>query len=271
VENPLVPLRARIADIRAETADTRTYTLHPGEGAFGPPRPGQFNMVGYPGVGEAPISLSSLPRNGTFQHTIRAAGRVTGFLARLKRGDELFLRGPYGAGWPMEEAARGLVIVAGGLGLAPVRPVVHEIAADRGAFGEVSLLAGARDPMSMLYRDEVEEWKRHMRVLLTVDEVPHGAQWGHEVGLITALLDRIRIDPERTAAFVCGPEIMMRFAARTLIMKGMPPSRVFVSLERRMKCGVAQCGHCQHGSKFVCRDGPVFAYGEVSGLPDSLL
>jgi NAD(P)H-flavin reductase len=271
VKNPLLPFRAAIEGVREEAADVRTYSLLLRDVPFDP-LPGQFNMVGHPGVGEAPISLSSLPRGGAFEHTVRAVGRVTAYLAGLRKGQEMFLRGPYGSGWPIKRAeGRDLLIVAGGLGLAPLRPVLQRVMEDRGAFGSVTLIYGSRDPASLLFRDEYPEWRRHIPVLLTVDEVPRGALWEQGVGLVTDVMESVAIAPGGTLAFICGPEIMMRFAARLLLLKGLPPSSIYVSLERRMKCGVGQCGHCQHGSTFVCKDGPVYAYGDINRFPDGLL
>jgi NAD(P)H-flavin reductase len=270
-KNPLLPRRAKIREVRQETHDVKTYVLSLEEAEGFMPSPGQFNMVGRPGVGEAPISISAIPANGgagLLEHTVRAVGRVTEYMAKLAPGDEIFLRGPYGRGWPAEPGG-DVLIVAGGLGLAPLRPFVRKAA--EGRSGEVSLLYGARDPSNVLFKDELEQWARQLPVMLTVDEVPEGGRWQHGVGLITGLFDKVRIEPRRSSAFICGPEIMMRFAARQLVLMGLPPSRIFVSLERRMRCGVAQCGHCQLGSLFVCKDGPVVAYDEVKGLPDMLL
>lgn len=271
VKNLLLPVKAIITDIRAETADVRTYSLKLKKGKFtSSAEPGQFNMVGYPGVGEAPISLSSVVKTSGFQHTIRTVGRVTGFLRKLGTGDEIFLRGPYGSGWPLNNA-RDIVLIAGGLGLAPIRPVIQTILNKRDSFGNVTLIYGARDPLNMLFRDELRQWQDRLPVFLTVDEVPVGTTWEHNTGFVTGLMDRVKIDIEKTTAFICGPEIMMRFVARRLMFEGIAPSRLYVSLERRMKCGVAQCGHCQHGSTFVCKDGPVFPYRDASRFPDRLL
>lgn len=271
MKNPLLPVRAVIADIREEASDVKTYSLLLGDVPFDA-LPGQFNMVGCPGVGEAPISLSSIARDGAFEHTVRAVGRVTSYLQRLKKGEEMFLRGPYGSGWPLRRAeGRDLLLIAGGLGLAPLRPVLQRVIEDRASFGTVTLIYGARDPAGLIFRDDYEQWQRHMPVLLTVDEAPKGTAWEHGVGLVTDLMESVAIAPGETVAFICGPEIMMRFSARLLLLRGLPPSSIYVSLERRMKCGVGQCGHCQHGSTFVCKDGPVYAYGDVNRFPDGLL
>lgn len=273
--NPLKPEKAVITKVREEAEAVKTYTLSVrGVSSFDAGRlsAGQFNMLGFPGAGEAPISLSSLPRDGLIEHTIKAVGRVTEHLSRFKSGDFVYLRGPYGRGWPLESAAGGdLVLIAGGIGLAPIRPVVHQVLENRGSFGKVSVLIGARNEKNMPFTDEFEAWEKGVSLYATVDEVSRGASWGYRKGLITELLGEIEISPERTAAFICGPEIMMRFLCRGLILRGIDPRALFVSLERRMKCGVAQCGHCQHGGFFVCRDGPVFPYADVRGLPDGLL
>lgn len=268
--NPFKPLIAKIKDIRLDAEDVRTYTLLTSEIFF--PEPGQFNMIGYPGAGEAPISLSSISKDGCFDHTIRTAGRVTGFIERLKIGDEIFFRGPYGNGWPIKEAkGKNLILVAGGVGLAPIRSVIQWILKTRNSFGDVSLICGARNEKNMLFQDEFREWGKKIELHLTVDEVTDDGKWKHNTGLVTELLDKVKIRPERTAAFICGPEIMMRFICIGLLMRRIPPSEIYVSLERRMKCGIAQCGHCQHFGLFVCKDGPVFSYKDVRGLPDGTL
>ncbi len=270
--HPLKPAKAVLKNIRQETADVKTYTVQV-DGAFSRElSPGQFNMVGYPGVGEAPISFSSLWEDGCIGHTVRSVGAVTAFIDKLAEGDELLLRGPYGKGWPMDIAkGRDLLLVAGGLGLAPLRPVIREVLQSRDSFGTVSLLCGARNEKNLLFTDEYEAWRKKISLFLTVDEAVTGEPWGHSVGLITGLLDRVKPDTAGTCAFVVGPEIMMRFVCRGLMLRGMQPADIFVSLERRMKCGVAQCGHCQHAGFFVCRDGPVFPYAQVTGLMDGML
>ncbi|HBR22013.1 MAG TPA: hypothetical protein DD713_05520 [Nitrospiraceae bacterium] len=268
--NPLRPLTARIEDIKTEAEGVKTYTLS----TKFPFRaePGQFNMVGYPGVGEAPISLSAIMQDGSFKHTIKSVGRVTDFLKDFKKGDELFFRGPYGRGWPVKKAEKkDILIIAGGVGLAPLRPVIQTVLAQRESFGDVSLIYGARDEKNMLFMNEFNEWAEKTAVYLTVDEAVQPDRWKHHIGLVTDLIDRVKIKPERAIAFVCGPEIMMRFICRGLIIHGMSQSSLYVSLERRMKCGIAQCGHCQHSGLFVCKDGPVFSYKEVRGLPDGVL
>jgi NAD(P)H-flavin reductase len=271
--NLYVPFRAEIIDINMETEDIRTYRLKL-QGNERLPRfaPGKFLMVGRPGLGEAPISLSGCNGEDDFSLTIRAVGRVTGYLARLQVGDELFCRGPFGRGWPLDEAGGSdLLLVAGGVGLAPLRPVIEAVAAAPDSYGEVRLAYGGREPDHLIFTGDFKRWRNYLSLFLTVDEVPPGTKWEHEVGLVTGIIDRLRLLPAESRAFVCGPEIMMRFVCKQLIRLGFGPSRIFVTLERRMRCGFGQCGHCQHGPHFVCRDGPVFSYDQVHNFPDTLL
>jgi NAD(P)H-flavin reductase len=263
---PLVPRPHRIRRRRRETADTFTLELA-GSGGSGF-RPGQFNMLYVFGTGEVPISMSGDPRRAdTFVHTIRAVGPVTRALAALRAGAAVGVRGPFGTPWPLE-AATGcdVVLVAGGIGLAPLRPLVYAIAARRRDFGRVVLLYGARSPAELLFRRELERWPRTagIEIAVTVDRATR--EWAGQVGVVTTLVRRVVADPARTTAFVCGPEIMMRFAAGALSERGVPEAAVFVSMERNMKCAIGFCGHCQLGPTFVCKDGPVFPWPRVRGL-----
>ncbi len=291
MRNPLKPQDAVIVAIQRETYDVLTYTLVLKDGGEFSFKPGQFNMVGLPGMGEAPISISSEPSRlalspstelrtspvevrESFDHTIRAVGNVTKALANLKEGDEVMIRGPYGSGWPMEEArGKDILIVAGGIGLAPLRPFIFHIFENRADFGYLEILYGARTPDDMLYTREFPEWRKQeeVRLLLTVDRLPEGKAWEYEIGLVTEFFDFVEISPVNGIALTCGPEIMMRFVTMGLLQRGFSPGRVYLSMERRMKCGIAHCGHCQIGPKYVCQDGPVFTYRALRGLPDTLL
>jgi len=275
MRNPLELRDAVIVAINRETYDVLTYTLVLKDGGEFSFKPGQFNMVGLPGMGEAPISISSGPsRGGSFDHTIRAVGNVTRALANLEEGDEMMIRGPYGSGWPMEEVkGKDILIVTGGIGLAPLRPLILHIFENRADFGYLEILYGARTPDDMLYTQEFPQWRKQERVklLLTADRVPEGEAWEYGIGVVTKLFDFVESSPASGIALTCGPEIMLRFVARGLLQRGFSPGRVYLSMERRMKCGIAHCGHCQIGPKYVCQDGPVLTYRALRGLPDTLL
>jgi NAD(P)H-flavin reductase len=260
----LTPVPYRVVERSRETVDTWTLELEPLRTAI-VPRPGQFDMLYAFGVGEVPISTSGPPgREGPLTHTIRAVGAVTQRLCAAEPGSVLGVRGPFGTPWPLDEAVGGdLVIVAGGIGLAPLRPAVQEVLARREAFGSVSLLVGARSPDDLLFVHDLEHWRGRfdLDVEVTVDAA--GADWRGRVGLVTTLLPRVEIDPDRTTALVCGPEIMMTFVARALHARGLPSERIWVSMERNMQCGLGHCGHCQLGPFLICRDGPVLRLDAV--------
>ena len=265
-DEPMVPTRYRVADRAVETHDSVTLRLTPVGDGLVPPRPGQFTMLYARGVGEVPISVSACV-HGSLVHTIRNVGAVSGALRRLERGAFVGVRGPFGTGWEPESATgRDLVIVAGGIGLAPLRPVLLHALAERGSYGRVVLIVGARTPEEFLYREQLAEWSGRADVVveLTVDSPAEG--WDGGVGFVTEPLARLDVDPARTTAFLCGPEPMMRFCARTLLAKGMPAQDIRVSLERNMRCGIGLCGHCQLGSILVCRDGPVLDYRAAEPL-----
>jgi NAD(P)H-flavin reductase len=252
--------RARVARARRETHDTVTLALTAADGRVPPFAPGQFNMLYAFGVGEVPISISGDPgAPDRLLHTIRAVGPVTRALCGLRAGGMLGVRGPFGAAWPIDAArGRDLVIVAGGIGLAPLRPALLAVASDRSAYERVTLVYGARTPDDLLYRGELSRWRSRLDldVAVTVDRAI-GAWHGH-VGVVTTLLARAAFDPASAVAFLCGPEVMMRFAALELRRRGVADARLHVSLERNMRCGLGHCGHCQLGPFFVCKDGPVF-------------
>ena len=233
---------------------------------------GQFNMLYLFGIGEIPISISSDPGHPhRLGHTIRFVGRVTDAFKALQPGDEIGVRGPFGSAWPLSEAEGGdLLVVAGGLGVCPVRPAIESAMRHRDRYRRLILLVGARTPDLLPYQDELDEWLKRMESLgvelhLTVDEAPEPG-WLHDIGVVTTLFPKAQIEPARTTAFICGPEIMMRFSGRGLLELGVPIDHVYVSMERNMQCAIGICGHCQFGPYFVCSDGPVFRYDRVVDL-----
>jgi NAD(P)H-flavin reductase len=259
----MAPTPTLITRVVRETSDTLTFELAPERGH--PFQPGQFNMLWLRGVGELPISISGDPaRPERLVHTVRAVGGVSITMQGLKRGDWLGIRGPYGNAWPVEEArGQDVLIVAGGLGLAPLRPAIYHVLANRSQYRKVALLYGARSPEDMLYRRELERWaEKDVWIQTTVDRRSLG--WSGNVGLVTGLFKNLALDPDRTVAMVCGPEVMMRFAVRDLAALGLPHDRIHVSMERNMKCGLGLCGQCQYGPFHVCKDGPVFRFDRVA-------
>lgn len=263
--DPMEPVPCIVVKSRRESLDTWTLELEPPHGRPFAFRPGQFNMLYAFGVGESAISISGDPdRTGKLVHTIRAVGAVTRSLTAARPGDAIGVRGPFGRGWPMEAAReRDLVVVAGGIGLAPLRPVVLEAMNHRERFGRVNLLFGARTPADLLFRRDVERWRARLdaEVLVTVDRAV--GDWHGDVGVVTSLIKRASFDPARTTAMLCGPEIMMRFTARELAARGVPVGDIYLTMERNMKCAVGFCGHCQLGPRFLCKDGPVFRHDEL--------
>lgn len=265
----LTPVPYRVVSRTQETADTWTLRLEPLRDAVAP-QPGQFDMLYALGVGEVPISTSGDPAHGdVLVHTIRAVGPVTQRLCASEPGAVVGVRGPFGTTWPLSAAEGGdLLIVAGGIGLAPLRPAIHDVLARRDAFGSVTVLVGARTPGDLLFVEELEHWRGRfdVDVEVTVDAAAPG--WRGRVGLVTTLVPGASFDPERAAAFVCGPEVMMTFVARALLERGLPRERIWVSMERNMRCGLGHCGHCQLGPYLICRDGPVFRLDAVDHLTE---
>jgi NAD(P)H-flavin reductase len=258
-----MPQSCRIDRILRETQDTFTLRLSGNQdGAF---LPGQFNMLYVFGVGEVPLSISGDPQQQDWTlHTVRNVGTVTGALAGLRAGASVGLRGPFGVGWPLETAeGNDVVIVAGGIGLAPLRPVLYRVLARREKYGKVVLLYGTRSPEDILFRKELESWRGRfdMEVQVTVDHALSG--WHGSVGVVTSLIPRANFDAHNCIAMVCGPEVMMYFCALELLKRGLDATEIFVSMERNMKCAMGFCGHCQFGPKFVCKDGPVFSYDRI--------
>lgn len=267
----MLPVPVRITEVQEENFNTRTFIMRIGDDAIRDMYrwvPGQFNMIFVPGVGEAAISISGDPREkGLIRHTIRVVGSVTRAINRLGCGGVVGLRGPFGRGWPLAELQGGdVVLVAGGIGLAPLRPVVYWLLANRDRFRRVMLLYGCRTPEDRLYTGELDRWSEHEKidVLVTVDNATSG--WVGPVGVVTKLLRRIKVSAERTTVMICGPRMLNRAAAWSFLQLHVPPEKIYLSLERNMHCGFGQCGHCQYGPKFVCKDGPVFAFSEIADI-----
>lgn len=258
----MVPEAWTVVDRWQETEDTFSFALRPPVGwSFAP---GQFNMLYSFGRGESAISISGASeKSGTIIHTIRRVGTVTNALAELSPGDGIGVRGPFGTAWPTDEAkGRDLVLVAGGIGLAPLRPTVMAALENREEFRRVILLVGARSPADMLYPDQLRQWQDEIEVVRTVDHATR--DWDAHVGVVTTRLNTAGLDPGNTIAMTCGPEIMMRFTVAELQKIGVPDEQIYVSMERNMKCAVGFCGHCQYGPEFVCKDGPVFRHDRIA-------
>lgn len=271
--NPWLAQTVAIRRIRTEVDGVATYDLAFQDATYRAAyhfAPGQFNMLYLPGAGEIAISISDDPRNReSCAHTIRVAGNVTRTLAGMNVGETLGLRGPFGTSWPLTECTgRDVVLVAGGIGLAPLRPAIYTLLQDRRQFGQLNLLYGARTPNTLLYPREYDDWSRQgLIVHTTVDR--SGPGWWGNVGVVTLVLERLQsFDPRNTVLLCCGPEVMMRFTIMTALNRGLRPEQIWVSLERNMQCAVGLCGHCQLGPEFVCKDGPVFRYDRIARFMD---
>jgi NAD(P)H-flavin reductase len=267
--DPMRPRPYVVRQVGKETPDTFDLTLEAENGAAGTWfRPGQFSMLWVFGVGELPISISGDPtESGRLVYTVRSVGKATNALVSRKVGDGVGVRGPFGTGWPIEAArGRDVIVVAGGIGLAPLRPVIYEVLKNREEYGRLVLLYGARSPRDVLYRRELATWarRRETQVLTTVDY--GGLSWKGHVGVVTTLFKYERLQPARSLAMICGPEIMMRFVTRELEVQGLSRDNIYLSMERNMKCAVGFCGHCQYGPHFICKDGPVFPYERIRPL-----
>ncbi len=267
------PQPARILDVRPMTALEKVFTLELPDGLTLGHRPGQFVTLSVLGVGEAPISISSSPSrsNGAFELCVRRAGDVTGALHRMQAGQVVGVRGPFGRGFPLERFyGKDLLFAPGGLGLAPVRSLINQVLDERGRFGKVTILYGAKNPAELLFQDELAEWEKRgdVEVRVTVDRPAEG--WKGNVGVITTLFSKVRVYARNTVAVVCGPPVMYRFVLMELLGKGIPEGNIYLSLERRMKCGVGKCGHCQINHIYTCQSGPVFSYAEIKGVQEAL-
>jgi NAD(P)H-flavin reductase len=264
--DPMLPQPFRIERVRRELPDTFSWSLAPEEGTEGFHfLPGQFNMLYQFGVGEVPVSISGDAGDpSSLIHTIRAVGTVTDAMAKLKKGDVVGLRGPFGTPWPMEKAnGQDVVVVTGGIGLAPLRPAIYHLLANRHKYGKIVILFGARTPKDMLYRRELEKWRSRFDISVEVTVDQAGRDWSGNVGVVPNLIGRAGFDPLHTTALVCGPEVMIHFTIKALNEAGVADKRIYVSMERNMKCAIGFCGHCQWGPNFVCKDGPVFRYDKI--------
>lgn len=260
--DPMLPKIYRVKQNRKETHDTFTLALEGEPLAFAP---GQFNMLYAFGVGECAISISGHPGEpDKLLHTIRAVGTVTNALSKLRPGDPIGIRGPFGSCWAMQAAeGNDVVFVAGGIGLAPLRPAIYQVLANREQYGKVVLLCGTRTPQDILFRRDLQKWRSRldMEVFVTVDRAESG--WQGNVGVVTTLIRRASFDRLNTVAMICGPEIMMQFTVMELLKRGVSPENTYLTMERNMKCAIGFCGHCQLGPTFICKNGPVFRYDQI--------
>ena len=267
--DPMLPQPYTVRDVAKETPDTFTLRLEPETAANRSSfQPGQFSMLWVFGVGELPISISGDPAlQDRLVYTVRSVGQATHALVNRRVGEGVGVRGPFGTGWPAEAArGRDVIVVAGGIGLAPLRPLIYQVLQNRDDYGRLLILYGARSPRELLYRKELAAWARNRetQVLVTVDY--GGLGWRGHVGVVTTLFKYARLQPAPAVAMVCGPEIMMRFVTRELENQGLSRDNIYVSMERNMKCAVGFCGHCQYGPHFICKDGPVFRYEQIRNL-----
>ena len=273
IDSIYVPSPARIAKVRQLTAMEKLFTVELSQGQSLGHKPGQFVEVSLLGIGEAPISISSSPSrsNGTFELCVRKVGDVTTAIHNLGEGATIGVRGPFGTGFPLDKfKGRDILVAAGGLSLAPVRSVIHQVFDERGSYGRFIILYGAKTPSDLLFTDELEQWAKRddVEVLVTVDR--GDANWKGNVGVITTLFPKISINPRNTIAITEGPPVMYRFVLMELLGKGIPEGQIWLSLERRMKCGVGKCGHCQINGLYCCQQGPSFSYAQIKGVEEAL-
>jgi sulfhydrogenase subunit gamma (sulfur reductase) len=267
------PVTARITAIHHLTQMEKLFTIELPGGLYIDHQPGQFVEVSLLGVGEAPISIASSPSrsNGSFELCIRKAGQLTSLIHALETGDLLGIRGPFGNGFPIRSfQGKDLLFVIGGLGLAPARSLIYDVLDERSSFGQVTILYGARTPSELLFKEELDEWAAsdEIDLQLTVDH-PDGS-WSGNIGVITSLIPAVQVYFHNTVAIVIGPPIMYRFALTELLGKGLRDGNIWLSLERRMKCGVGKCGHCMIDNLFCCQDGPCFSYAQIKNLQEAL-
>ena len=267
--DPMVPRPFRVEEIARESHDTMTLDLQPEnpEEEF-EYAPGQFNMLYAFGIGEVPISISGSSNSAnSYLHTIRGVGKVTHALNSLTPGQKVGLRGPFGNSWPMEEAkGKDVVIMAGGIGLAPLRPAIHAMIENRDQYKNIALLYGSRTKKDLLFLPELESWKKKNGVQVKVTIDTGDRDWKGNVGVVTSLVSRVTFDPSNCISMICGPEIMMKFSVLELVHAGLDEEKNYITMERNMKCAVGFCGHCQFGPAFICKDGPVFRYDRIKQL-----
>lgn len=268
-----VPSPARITKIEPMTATEKLFTVELPWGQTLGHQPGQFVMVSLPGIGEAPLSISSAPSrsNGVFELCVRKMGDVTTALHRLEVGATIGLRGPLGHGFPIEKMrGKDLLFALSGLGLACARSLINQVLDERGSFGRVIVLYSAQNPAELLFRDELAAWGQRADVELRMTVDRPDASWTGNVGVITSLFKEIHLAPRNTVAVTVGPAIMYRFVLLELLGRGIPETQIWLSLERRMKCGVGKCGHCQIDNLYCCQQGPIFTYAQIKSVPEAL-
>ncbi|KXA97718.1 oxidoreductase [candidate division MSBL1 archaeon SCGC-AAA259I14] len=268
------PEKATVLSIRELTNQEKLFELELDNGESLDHKPGQFIELYLPGYGEAPFSISSSPtKDGPFELCIRAVGRVTNALHRLDRGEKVGIRGPFGNGFPVESLkGQDLLFIGGGLGLAPLRSFINYVLSKKEDYGVTTVLYGCKNPLQRIFTSELERWKelKALDCIETVDRCPVDIDWEGEVGVITKLIPRVDLDPETSYAIVCGPPVMYKFVMQELDKKNLPDDHRFLSLERRMRCGIGECGHCQIGEYYVCRDGPVFNYADIKDEEEAI-
>ncbi|HET7011979.1 MAG TPA: FAD/NAD(P)-binding protein [Anaerolineales bacterium] len=272
-ESIYLPIEASIAGVQPIAKLEKLFKIELPNGLSIQHEPGQFVGVSVLGVGEAPISISSSPSrsNGSFELCVRKVGSVTAALHNLKPGQTIGIRGPFGHGFPVADfRGKDILFAPGGLGLAPLRSLIQQVLDERHHFGRVILLYGAKNPSELLFTDEIETWRKRgdMEIHLTVDRGDEA--WKGNVGVITTLFPKIQVHPRNTIAVTVGPPVMYRFVLMELLGKGIPEGNIWLSLERRMKCGVGKCGHCQMNHVFTCQDGPAFSYAQIKPLEEAL-
>jgi len=273
VDSMYIPSPARIAKIEPLTALEKLFTIELPWGQSLGHQPGQFVEVSLFGIGEAPISISSSPSrsNGKFELCVRKVGDVTGVLHNLQVGATIGVRGPFGHGFPVEKmCGKDILFAPGGLGLAPARSLINQVLDERGSFGRVIILYGAKNPGELLFKDELDTWSKRSDVEFHVTVDRGDESWKGHVGVITTLFKDIAVDPRNTVAVTVGPPVMYKFVLIELLGKGIPEGQIWMSLERRMKCGVGKCGHCQINNFYCCQQGPAFTYDQVKGVEEAI-